>query len=155
MLPAFKRTAIATFTAFAIAATSVAPAHAWGENEQNFASGVAATLLVQGLIREAKRAERNQPVYIDPQLQPVYAAPRAHTSIYRTAAAQAFNSYSSRERRMIQKRLSAYGYYRGGFDGSFGPGTYSAVSAYAADQGQARDLRSTAGAFGVYDGLIY
>ena len=156
MLPAFKRTAIATLTALAIAATPVAPAYAWGENEQNFVKGVAATLLVQGLIREAKRGQRNQPVYYaDPQPQPVYQAPRAQTSIYRTAAAQAFNSYSKSERRMIQKRLSAYGYYRGGIDGSFGPGTYSAVAAYADDQGQGRNLRTSAGAYGVYDGLIY
>ncbi len=155
MLPAFKRTALAAVTAFAVAATPVAPAYAWGENEQNFVSGIAATLLVQGLIREAKRNQRYQPVYADPQPQPVYEAPRAHTSIYRTAAAQAFNSYSTRERRQIQKRLSAYGYYRGGIDGSFGPGTYSAVTAYAQDQGQGRDLRTAAGAFGVYDGLIY
>lgn len=156
MLPAFKRTAIAGFTALAIAATAAAPAQAWGDNEQNFVKGIAATLLVQGIIREAKRGERNQPVYYaDPQPQPVYVAPRAHTSIYRTAAAQAFNSYSTRERVLIQKRLSRYGYYRGGIDGSFGPGTYSAVTAYADDQGQGGDLRSTAGAFGVYDGLIY
>ena len=156
MLPAFKRTAIASLTALAIAAAPVAPAYAWGDNEQNFVKGIAATLLVQGLIREAKRGQRNQPVYYaDPQPRPVYEAPRSHTSIYRTAAAQAFNSYSVRERLMIQKRLSNYGYYRGGIDGSFGPGTYSAVAAYADDQGQGGDLRSTAGAFGVYDGLIY
>ena len=156
MLPAFKRTAIASITALAIAATSVAPAHAWGENEQNFVKGIAATLLVQGIIREAKRGQRNQPVYFaDPQPQPVYVQPRAQTSIYRTAAAQAFNSYSTSDRRLIQRRLSAYGYYRGGIDGSFGPGTYSAVTAYAADQGQGGELRSNAGAYGVYDGLIY
>lgn len=155
MLPAFKRTAIASLTALAIAATPVTPALAWGSNEQNFVKGIAATLLVQGILREAKRDAARQPVYIDPQPQPVYVAPRAHVSLYSTAAAQAFNSYSTRERRLIQKRLSAYGYYRGGIDGSFGPGTYSAVAAYAEDQGQGRDLRSTAGAFGVYDGLIY
>ena len=73
--------------------------------------------------------------------------------IYGTAAAQAFNSYSSSERRLIQRRLSSYGYYRGGIDGSFGPGTYSAVVAYAQDEGES--LRSTASAFGVYDSLIY
>lgn len=155
MLPAFKRTAIASLTALAIAATPVTPALAWGENEQNFVKGIAATLLVQGIIRETKPNRRYQPVYADPVPQPVYVAPRVQTSIYRTAAAQAFNSYSTRERLLIQKRLSAYGYYRGGIDGSFGPGTYSAVTAYAADQGQGSDLRSTAGAFGVYDGLIY
>jgi peptidoglycan hydrolase-like protein with peptidoglycan-binding domain len=51
--------------------------------------------------------------------------------------------------------LAQWGYYRGGIDGSFGPGTYSAVVAYARDEGQGRNIGSTAGAFGVYDGLIY
>ncbi len=164
MLPALKNSAIAAVTAFALAVTAAAPARAWGDNEQNFVKGVGATLLLQGLIREAKRGERNQPVYREPVYQepvyqqPQYQPPRHHqpqyqTSIYRTPAAQAFNSYSRAERRLIQKRLSAYGYYRGGFDGSFGPGTYSAVTAYADDQGQS--LRSTGSAFGVYDGLMY
>ena len=168
MLPAFKTSALAALTAFAIAATPAAPAYAWGSNEQNFVKGVAATLLVQGLIREAKRPQRNRPVYVEPRpqyQQPVYQQPQYQpqyqqpyqpqyqTSIYRTPAAQAFNSYSKAERRLIQKRLSAYGYYRGGFDGAFGPGTYSAVAAYADDQGQS--LASNAAAFGVYDGLMY
>lgn len=160
MLPAFKSTALAALTAFAIAATPAAPAYAWGDNEQNFVKGIAATLLVQGLIREAKRPQRNQPVYVEPRpvyQEPVYQQPlrqpQYQTSIYRSPAAQAFNSYSRSERRLIQKRLSAYGYYRGGYDGAFGPGTYSAVVAYADDQGQS--VRSTAGAFGVYDSLMY
>ena len=76
-------------------------------------------------------------------------------SIYTTHAARAFNSYSSTERRLIQRRLAYWGYYRGAVDGSFGPGTYSAVVAYARDNGYGRSLGSTAGAFGVYDGLIY
>ena len=160
MLPAFKSTALAALTAFAIAATPAAPAYAWGDNEQNFVKGIAATLLVQGLIREAKRPQRNQPVYVEPRpvyQEPVYQQPHRQpqyqTSIYRSPAAQAFNSYSRSERRLIQKRLSGYGYYRGGYDGAFGPGTYSAVVAYADDQGQS--VRSTAGAFGVYDSLMY
>lgn len=160
MLPAFKSTALAALTAVAIAATPAAPAYAWGDNEQNFVKGIAATILVQGLIREAKRPQRNQPVYVQPR--PVYQEPQYHqpsyqpqyqTSIYRSPAAQAFNSYSRAERRLIQKRLAAYGYYRGGFDGAFGPGTYSAVTAYAHDQGQS--VASNAQAFGVYDGLRY
>ena len=87
-----------------------------------------------------------------------YEAPRQYTpqvSIYRTPAAAAFNSYSSSERRLIQRRLAAYGYYRGGVDGSFGPGTYSAIVAYANDQRLSRQLASTASAYGVYDALIY
>lgn len=161
---AIKRTAIATMTALAIAAVPAAPAMAWGQREQDVLKGVVGTLLVQGLIREAKRPQRNQPVYQQPvyqqpvylQPEPVYQPPHYQTtSIYRTPAARAFQSYSFAERRMIQKRLSNYGYYRGGIDGSFGPGTYSAVTSYAEDQGQSRQLASTNAAFGVYDGLIY
>ena len=44
---------------------------------------------------------------------------------------------------MIQRRLAVFGYYDGGVDGSFGPGTYSAITAYANAQGQGRALRAT------------
>lgn len=158
MLPAvstLKRNTIAVLTAFAIALPA-APALAWGQREQDVLKGVVGTLAVQALIREAKRPQRNRPVVVQPHPQPVYVQPtQNYTSIYRTPAARAFNSYSSSERRLIQRRLSAYGYYRGGIDGAFGPGTYSAVTAYAQDQGQSGQLAATAGAFGVYDGLIY
>ena len=56
---------------------------------------------------------------------------------------------------MIQRRLSAYGYYNGGIDGSFGPGTYNAVVSYARDAGAGRNLSSTGGAYAVYDGLLF
>lgn len=77
----------------------------------------------------------------------------AHSSIYSTPAARAFQSYSLSERKAIQRNLRAWGYYRGGIDGSFGPGTYNAVVAYARDEGAS--LRNTASAYGVYDGMIY
>jgi len=38
-----------------------------------------------------------------------------------TATAQAFNSYSYQDRRTIQSRLAAWGYYGGGIDGAFAP----------------------------------
>ena len=156
MLPAvstLKRNTIAAITAFAIALPA-AQALAWGQREQDVLKGVIGTLAVQALIREAKRPQRNRPVVVQPQPQPVYVEPAPqYTSIYRTAAARAFNSYSSSERRLIQRRLSAYGYYRGGIDGSFGPGTYTAITAYARDEGQS--LKSVSSAYGVYDGLIY
>ncbi|AWB50180.1 hypothetical protein HYN69_02455 [Gemmobacter aquarius] len=96
-------------------------------------------------------------VYQQPRyVEPVYAPRPTHTtSVYRTAAAQAFNSYSLTERRAIQRRLAAQGYYYGGIDGSFGPGTYSAVASYAADLGVSQRLSSREGAFGIYDGLIF
>jgi hypothetical protein len=183
MLPAvtlktatIKRAAVATLTALAIAFTPAAPALAWGQREQDVLTGVVGTLIVGGIINEVQRPHREQPVYRQPEPvyqphRPVYVEPRYEreprhrkhhyeqprptVSIYNTAAGRAFNSYSSSERRMIQRRLAAFGYYRGGADGSFGPGTYNAIVAYAQDQGQARQLGSTATAYAVYDGLIY
>lgn len=75
-------------------------------------------------------------------------------SVYSTIAAQSFNSYTTAERRAIQRQLSNFGYYTGSIDGAFGPGTYSAVQAYARDAGGSRQLDSQAGSFGLYDRLI-
>lgn len=175
MLPAvlnIKRNTVALLTALAIAVPA-APALAWGQREQDVLKGAAGVILLQGIIRETKPGsndyrprrdnryddrydQRYEPRYEKPRYQhyqPRYEQPRV--SVYNTAAARAFNSYSSSERRLIQRQLSAYGYYRGGIDGSFGPGTYNAVVAYANAQGQARQLGSTSSAYGVYDGLIY
>jgi len=153
MLPAVTRTATAALTALAIAAVPAAPANAWGKNEQNFLKGFAAAALVGLIYNEAtKRPKATAPA------TPVYApAPQApsYGSIYQTPAARAFQSYSPEERRAIQRRLAAMGYYRSGIDGSFGPGTYAAVTGYARDRGQAERLASVQTAFSVYDGLLY
>jgi hypothetical protein len=156
MLPMFRRSAVSAVAALSIALTSASPAAAWGQREQDNLKGVVGALVLKAIIDDANRNRapvyRTQPA---PQ-EPVYYAPQpAKTSIYRTPAARAFNSYTSGERRLIQRRLAHSGYYRGGIDGSFGPGTYSAISAYARDLGQGNALASTAGAFGVYDGLIF
>ncbi len=153
-----------------------APALAWGKNEQNFTKGVVAALIAGALIKEmnkpaqAQPLPRPQPIYQPPvyeqpiyQQPPVYQPPVYHQppvyqpapSVYTTAAAQAFNSYSRNERLRIQSTLANYGYYRGGIDGSFGPGTYQAVTAYAQAQGRLADLNTRGGAYGLYDGLIY
>jgi peptidoglycan hydrolase-like protein with peptidoglycan-binding domain len=92
-----------------------------------------------------------QEVYVE---RPTLSTSNA-TSIHRTPAARAFNSYSVSERRAIQRNLRAWGYYRGGIDGVFGPGTYSAINDYARDEGASVQLDSTSGAFAVYDGLIF
>jgi hypothetical protein len=165
MLPAtalttMKRSAIAALAALSIVAIPASPAHAWGEKEQNFVAGVATAVIVGQIIKNNKRNTRAPApmYYADPQPQPVYRAPTYHqpaASIYNTAAARAFQSYSSGERRLIQKRLAAYGYYSGGIDGSFGPGTYRAVVAFARDEGAIRNLESTGGAYTLFDGLIY
>lgn len=158
MLLSVKNTAIASITALTLALTSAAPAAAWGQREQDTLKGVVGALVLKAIIDDANGKRHSAPVYRE-EPAPVYRhVPRQHSqsqSVYRTPAAHAFNSYSSSERRLIQRRLAHWGYYRGGIDGSFGPGTYSAVAAYARDNGQGHDLGSTAGAFGVYDGLIY
>lgn len=176
MLPTVKNTAIGAVTALSLALGATAPAQAWDQREQDVLKGVVGTIVAGSVLRQYGILPRPQPVYREPVYQqpprvvytqpryyeepryaePVYAPRQTYaTSVYRTAAAQAFNSYSLSERRAIQRRLAAQGYYYGGIDGSFGPGTYNAVAAYAADMGQSQRLASREGAFGVYDGLIF
>lgn len=171
MLPHFKTTAITLVTALSIALTAAAPASAWGRREQDTLKGAVGAAILLSIINDANNKRRAAPVYRE---QPIYReepAPRHHghakprrddrghsssqNSIYNTPVARAFNSYSSSERRLIQRRLAHWGYYRGGMDGSFGPGTYSAISAYASDKGHGRSLGTTAGAFEIFDRLIY
>jgi hypothetical protein len=156
-LTSAKTSLIAGLTALSIAAIPATPAQAWGEKEQGFVAGVATAVIVEELLKNRK-ARMGAPVYVAPaptyvEPRPVYTEPRRTTSIYSTPAARAFQSYSLSERKAIQRSLRAWGYYRGGIDGAFGPGTYNAVVAYANDEGQS--LRNNANAFGVYDGLIY
>lgn len=149
-----KRNLVAALTAASLSATlPAAPALAWGEKEQGFVAGVATAVIIDELLkldRQAREARR-APVYTF--VEPV--RPAVTTSIYRTPAARAFKSYSSSERKAIQRQLRAWGYYRGGIDGAFGPGTYNAVAAYAADEGLTSRLSDTNSAFGVYDSLLY
>lgn len=152
-----KKTLIAAFTAASIAAVPAAPALAWGDKEQAFVAGVATAVIVDELLKNGRKAraydrgERARKVYVEPA--PVYVQPSS--SIYATPVARAFSSYSLSERKAIQRNLRAWGYYRGGIDGAFGPGTYNAVVAYAQDEGAGSSLRSTSGAYGIYDGMIY
>lgn len=183
MFKSVKTAAVATVTALSIALTAAAPAQALGKNERNFLKGVAAAVIVGALINDANaRAPQPQPQPVyrphpqpqpgyrpHPQPQPDYGYrprhdDRHHTSgrvigssnsVHATIAAQSFNSYSAAQRRAIQSRLRAFGYYNGGLDASFGPGTYRAVVAYARDTGGERQLQSRAGSFGVYDSLLY
>ena len=130
---------------------------AWGDKEQGFVAGVATAVIVDELLKNNRKARLYDrgytagPTYVEPR--PVYSEPRHTSSIYATPAARAFQSYSLRERKAIQSNLRAWGYYRGGIDGAFGPGTYNAVAAYARDEGQS--LKSNSAAYGVYDGLLY
>ena len=145
-----RTTLIAGLTAAAIAAVPATPALAWGEKEQGFVAGVATAVIVDELLKQGRKAReaRRAPevVYVE---RPV----RTATSISATPAGRAFQSYSLSERKAIQRNLRAWGYYRGGIDGAFGPGTYNAITAYARDEGAS--LGTSAAAYGVYDGLLF
>lgn len=158
MLPRFNTRAIATAAALAVAATAAAPAHAWGKKEQGFVAGALTAIIIDELIennRHRKAAPTyRDPVYREPAPRPRYEAPR-YGSIHSTPAAQAFKTYSRAERMAIQRSLRAYGYYHGGIDGAFGPGTYNAIVAYARASGASGRLNSAGGVYALYDGLIY
>ncbi len=152
-----KTTLVAGLAALSIVALPTTPAQAWGDKEQGFVAGVATAVIVDELLknnRKARAYDRGQtaaPVYAEPRT--VYVEPRRSVSLYSTPAARAFQSYSLSERKAIQRNLRAWGYYRGGIDGSFGPGTYNAITTYASDEGVS--LSTTAKAYGAYDGLLY
>jgi hypothetical protein len=136
-----KTTLVAALTALSIAAVPATPALAWGDKEQGFVAGVATAVIVDEILKNRRARLYGQgyapaPVYVEPR--PVYANPVHTTSI-----------------KAIQRNLRAWGYYRGGIDGAFGPGTYNAVAAYARDEGASASLKSTSGAYGVYDGLLF
>ena len=144
---------IAAVAALSITALPATPAKAWGDKEQGFLAGVVTTIIVDSLITK-KKTVAPAPVYAAPP--PVYVDPApVYTSLSSTPAARAFNSYTRAERKVIQRKLRAWGYYSGAVDGSFGRGTYNAVLSYAADEGASSSLKSTAGAYGLYDGMLY
>jgi hypothetical protein len=152
MLATTRRNLIAGAAALAVVAAGASPALAWGKNEQQFLAGIVTTLAVQAMIRDANHHARikQQPV----QPYPTRYEP-APVSIYSTPVGQAFGAYTDNEQRRIQSTLSAYGYYRGSIDGSFGPGTYNAIAIYASRTGKTDQLSTRSGAFGVLDGLLF
>ena len=167
MLPNLRTATTAVIASLALAATAAAPVQA-GQRERDFLKGVAATVLVGTVLKSmtAPRAQAQQPRYPAQQPQyyapptprePVYFAPppAQHQGLSTSAAAQAFKSYSPTERRAIQRQLARQGYYGGAIDGVFGPATFRAISAYAADRGLNAGIDSASGAYTVYDSLIY
>ncbi|MFN3971346.1 MAG: peptidoglycan-binding protein [Gemmobacter sp.] len=173
MTIAITRTLTAAVTALALAAASAAPAHAWGKNEQNFLKGVLATVAVGAIIQQSNKQgrahARPQPQYFVPAPQPQYYAPGPRAQHVTPQHAQpryippapvyspvavAFNEYSPASRRAIQQRLRAYGYYRGGIDGAFGPGTRAAIEAYARDTGNTQAVQSRDGTVRLLNGLL-
>lgn len=158
-----KATTAALIAALAFTTLPAAPAHAWGEREQNLAAAAAAAAILGLVIHDAQKKRQREP---QPQPQPVYRPaphpvppPHVHhprpVAVSQTPAARAFNSYSRHERQAIQRRLARMGYYGQAIDGSFGPGTYRAVLAYAQDAGAAASLGTIAGSYAVFDGLIF
>ena len=161
MLPRFTRTrsiATAAVAALALAVTTAAPANAWGKNEQNFLKGVLATVIVTQIVKEARKNNRPsyqqdyQPGYQPgPAPQPIYV-PAPHYGY--SVIGQAFSEYSPASKRAIQTRLRAYGYYRGSIDGAFGPGTRSAIEAYARDTNNDGLTQSRDGAIRLMNSLL-
>jgi len=174
-LSTVKRALICGTVALALLGTSVAPALAWGQREQDFTKGALSVLLLGAIVKDARQHrayEQHPPVYHPVQPRPVYQQPvqprpvyhapvyqppvyQPVQSYYATPAAQAFQSYTPTERRRIQAALANYGYYLGYVDGSFGPGTYRAITIYARESGQMAMLETRGGAYGLLDGLIY
>ncbi|MGQ0611382.1 MAG: peptidoglycan-binding domain-containing protein [Paracoccaceae bacterium] len=145
----FRRTStIAAVTAFSLAAGAALPSHAWGAREQGLLAGVLGTLLVGAIIVDSTR-----PAPPKAQPLPVYAP--AGGSITATPAAAEFAAYSDSTQRRIQSTLSAFGYYHGPIDGTFGPQTYKAVLAYARARGNTDLLATRAGARTLYEQLLY
>ncbi|NPD14645.1 peptidoglycan-binding protein [Xinfangfangia sp. D13-10-4-6] len=171
MLPKFRTAAVALIAATSLGLTSM-PALAWGKKEQGFVAGVATAVIVDQLIQNGQhRRQHNQPGYYQPPqyvapppayvpppaptYRPHRPAPQTYNSVHATPAGQAFRTYSVSERKAIQRQLRRAGYYYGSIDGTFGTGTYNAITAWARDSGASANLRSTGGAFAVYDGLLF
>ncbi|MCF8511784.1 MAG: peptidoglycan-binding protein [Rhodobacteraceae bacterium] len=159
MLSKFKTTTVSLVTVIGLAVAAAAPAHAWGQRERDTLTGAAGALVLKAIIDDSRRHQAPVQQYVPAPAPRYYPAPRyskpAAPSIYSTPVARAFSSYSISQRYMIQRQLAYWGYYRGGIDGSFGPGTYSAVVGYARDQGQARKLGSTVGAVKLFERLLH
>ncbi|MFN3822496.1 MAG: peptidoglycan-binding domain-containing protein [Pseudorhodobacter sp.] len=178
MLPMFRKTVTAAVAGIALLAMPVAPAHALGKNERNFLKGVAAAAIVGAIIADQRKrqVQTATPYYVPPahvapqprysQPEPRYtqpqhrtgrvigAAPHQGSGLSQTPSAHAFNSYSPADRRAIQRRLAAFGYYSGGIDGAFGPRTHQAIYAFARQAGRTDALESAQGAFSVLDALL-
>ncbi len=170
VLSTLKTKLIAGTVAVALLATSAAPALAWSRDDQIFARGVGATLLLGYLATNGYRRpllpqpqpqqhyqeprHYQQPIYQPVYNPPVVYVPAPQQSIYNSAAAYSFNGYSMNERRRIQATLTNYGYYHGALDGTFGPGVYNAIFALAQNTNRSGLLGTQAGSAELYDSLL-
>jgi hypothetical protein len=162
MLPAFltspRQLATLGTAAALVTALSAPPAMAeWGDKQQNFLAGVVSTVAVAAILKPDLFFKAPPPAAQPVSQTPVYytPAPTQTVSIYSTPAATAFNAYQPNQRKNIQSKLASMGYYRSTIDGDFGPNTYNAVVSYANASGNSSLLSNQAGAFTIYDGLIY
>ncbi|MFZ1727518.1 MAG: peptidoglycan-binding domain-containing protein [Albidovulum sp.] len=166
-----KKAATVTVTAIALATTAAAPVHAFGKSERKFLQGAVVATAIGALLLQSQKSRsapvqrRYQPApqpQYQPQYQtsgPIYSRPinypsTSAPSVSNTPAARAFNSYTASERRQIQSRLADWGYYQGGIDGSFGPQTFRAITAYANDVRSSDSLTTVGGAYGLFEQLI-
>lgn len=166
MLPNIRTSATAALTALSLALALPAPAHAWGERQQNTLAALAAAGIIGTLIYQNNRQRQyaapvtRAPVQQYPRYQePRHQEPASYQSapisgVYATPAARAFNSYTPAQRRAIQSRLSQAGYYHGGIDGAFGPQTYRAIMAIAGDTSGTNQLATMSGALEFYDAIL-
>jgi hypothetical protein len=166
MLPRFRTSATAALTALSLALALPAPAHAWGERQQNTLAALVAAGLIGTLIYQNSR-QRQYAAPVTRAPAPQYPASRTSryqepvaygsapiSGVSATPAARAFNSYTPAQRRAIQSRLSEAGYYHGGIDGTFGPKTYQAIMAIAGDTSGTGQLTTMSGALEFYDAIL-
>lgn len=168
MLPAVYRKMTTGLMALGIALSVAAPVQALGKNERNVLKGIAAAVIVNEVIKQTRRND-DRPAYgyndnrYDNRYDERYREDRRYRdgnrherrqSQRQDAAAGAFYEYDAHSRRLIQQRLAAYGYYRGGIDGVWGRGTSSAIAAYARDIDASRSLGDRDGAVRVYNRLL-
>lgn len=157
MLPAFTPAksvkSAATAALLSLSLALPAPAFALDRHEQGIVAGAIGVLLLQGLIKSTQKPQQPavRPVPMPNKPAPVVYAPR----VSQTPAAYAFSSYSYSERRAIQSSLARGGFYYGPIDGAFGNGTYNATLEYARATKSGREMNSQAGAYGIYDRLLY
>jgi hypothetical protein len=157
--PAKSVKSAATAAVLALSLALPAPAFALDRHDQGIVAGAIGVLLLQGLIKSTQTPHTPQAPYT-PDVRPVPLPTKPAPVVYvphvsQTPAAYAFSSYSYSERRAIQRSLARGGFYYGPLDGAFGNGTYNATLSYARATKSGRAMNSEAGAYGIYDRLLY
>ncbi len=141
---------ITTICVLALVGSS--PAYAWRHHHSHHHHhrGTAAALGFLGGFAVGRIVNRPAPprtvIYSTPVYStPVYSTPIYTAPIYQTPAAQAFRSQSSFVRHQLQAKLQRMGFYHSYIDGTWGPGTQSALENYASSTGNIQLLTSYTG----------